>query len=60
MFDQDIFVRLFASGNIRLACVAHKLQLDIKDGLKDCIALENVVEYIAKCVKISYKISYIL
>jgi hypothetical protein len=48
--DSDIFFRIFVTGNIRLACVGHTLQLVIKDALQDCIGVDTCVELVAQLV----------
>lgn len=50
----DVFI-----GLDRLSCVAHTLQLCIKDGLKDVSAIEKVIEHVARQVATAHR-SYLV
>jgi hypothetical protein len=40
---------------VRLQCIAHTLQLAVKDGLNDCRAVECAVEQVALLINSSHK-----
>jgi hypothetical protein len=47
--DNNVFVDLI-EGHDRLSCVAHTLQLVIKDALKDVTTVDRAIEHVAKLI----------
>jgi hypothetical protein len=48
-FSQSIFESI-SNGSIRLSCIAHTLQLVIKDALTDVSSVERAIEFVARLI----------